>query len=715
MRAIAARRHYRFDRVDIDLANLRVTVNGQTRPLEPKSFRLLQFLIENRGRAIPKDEIISTVWADAFVTDNALTRAVAQIRKALDDDPKQPRYIETVPTIGYRFVPELETIDDAEDDATPVPSPPRRSHAWVIVAAVSAVPILAGGWWLTRPVSRTSGPPTLTDTAQFTTSHGLDVDAAWSPDGSMIAYSSDRSGSFEIYLQSRDAAAKELQLTNDGDQNFNPTFSADGRSVAYSSLGKPGIYRVPTLGGSKQRLTDFGAQPKWSPDGQWIVFVSDPKPTLATTDYYYEATSKVNLVAATGGAVKQLTPDTFAGGQTFPSWSADAQEIRFVSYVGPAPSLWTYRMSDGKLEKRFEGDLGTTFGDAVFSRDSTRMYYIRSRLNGDIEIWMQPLDPKTLKPSHAPEPLFQPSLGVPRGLALSPDGKRMAFSATLAESKVMMRQMNGDSVDDAPAQEVTHETSYRYSIPKWSPDSKSIMYTKFSKGRAPQTWLYSLDGPAPRMVGPGTTPQLFPQFTPDGKSILVCSVLVEKEAALTEISLADGALRQRSKPGQRGHPSLSPDGGSIVYHDPTEAVLHLYREDLKTGARTQLTFGDQSIGYPRFSRDGKQIAFELTLRGRDQLGVVPSNGGPIRIFWDEPGHWFSTGWTPSGDRVLAAGNRGGGWALYTIEVNSRKAHQLTKELPLRMYLRYPEISPDGKRIVYEFNESRGNVFVGALP
>jgi DNA-binding winged helix-turn-helix (wHTH) protein len=95
---------YRFGEVEFLPLNLQLTVAGQARPLEPKALRLLTFLIENRGRVVPKEEIVRVVWEETAVTDNALTRAVAQIRKALDDDAKEPKYIETVPTVGYRFI-----------------------------------------------------------------------------------------------------------------------------------------------------------------------------------------------------------------------------------------------------------------------------------------------------------------------------------------------------------------------------------------------------------------------------------------------------------------------------------------------------------------------------------------------------------------------------------------------------------------------------------
>ena len=71
-------RVFRFDNVEISVENLRVTVDSEIRPLEPKSFRLLLFLIENPGRALSKDEIMGVVWRDVAVSDNSLARAITQ-------------------------------------------------------------------------------------------------------------------------------------------------------------------------------------------------------------------------------------------------------------------------------------------------------------------------------------------------------------------------------------------------------------------------------------------------------------------------------------------------------------------------------------------------------------------------------------------------------------------------------------------------------------
>ena len=70
-------------------------------PVEPKALDVLQLLIARAPQVVDKAEIFSIVWKDIAVTDNALTRVVAQLRRTLDDDPKAPRYIETVATRGY--------------------------------------------------------------------------------------------------------------------------------------------------------------------------------------------------------------------------------------------------------------------------------------------------------------------------------------------------------------------------------------------------------------------------------------------------------------------------------------------------------------------------------------------------------------------------------------------------------------------------------------
>src|SRR4051794_24634367 len=99
--------HDRFDDVTIDRAGFRVLKGDRACPLTPRAFDVLLFLIEHRGRLVEKRELFDRFWSDAFVTDNALTRVIKEIRQAIGDNATTPRFIETAPKRGYRFIAEL--------------------------------------------------------------------------------------------------------------------------------------------------------------------------------------------------------------------------------------------------------------------------------------------------------------------------------------------------------------------------------------------------------------------------------------------------------------------------------------------------------------------------------------------------------------------------------------------------------------------------------
>jgi TolB-like protein/Tfp pilus assembly protein PilF len=104
---------YRFDDVVIDCENFRIQKDGVRQNLTPRGFDVLLFLIERRERVVEKQELFEQIWKETFVTDNALTRVIKEIRRAIGDDADAPRYIETIPKRGYRFVAELKNPSDS--------------------------------------------------------------------------------------------------------------------------------------------------------------------------------------------------------------------------------------------------------------------------------------------------------------------------------------------------------------------------------------------------------------------------------------------------------------------------------------------------------------------------------------------------------------------------------------------------------------------------
>jgi len=94
----------RFDAFELDEANALLLRDGKAVTLAPKPFEVLCALARRPGSLLTKHALLDDVWGHQFVTDSVLKTAISEVRAALDDDPKQPRYIETVSRRGYRFI-----------------------------------------------------------------------------------------------------------------------------------------------------------------------------------------------------------------------------------------------------------------------------------------------------------------------------------------------------------------------------------------------------------------------------------------------------------------------------------------------------------------------------------------------------------------------------------------------------------------------------------
>jgi serine/threonine-protein kinase len=137
-----------FDDFRVEPLNYRIFKGARALSLEPKTFQILLFLLENHDRVVEKRELLDAIWKDVAVTENALTREVGKLRKALGDDPKSPKYIETVHTRGYRFIAEVRTEERAPEDVTvsqrpalsasqaPIRFPRVSTQVFLIVGAV---------------------------------------------------------------------------------------------------------------------------------------------------------------------------------------------------------------------------------------------------------------------------------------------------------------------------------------------------------------------------------------------------------------------------------------------------------------------------------------------------------------------------------------------------------------------------------------------------
>ncbi len=152
---------FKFADVEVREREFCLVKAGEVLPVEPKTFRVLLFLLRNPQKLIAKEELLNAVWGDAAVTESSLTRTIAQLRRLLGDEVRNPRYIETVATVGYRFLRPVDVSDSLNgqpepgvslvtSDAAPRLRFFRSRGGWLVSAMIAAALFVAVGLLIQR-------------------------------------------------------------------------------------------------------------------------------------------------------------------------------------------------------------------------------------------------------------------------------------------------------------------------------------------------------------------------------------------------------------------------------------------------------------------------------------------------------------------------------------------------------------------------------------
>ncbi len=220
-------------------------------------FQVLAILLERPGDIFTREELQKRLWPDTFVdVDHNLNTAINKIREALGDSSESPRFVETLPRRGYRFIAPITINGTAAAAMTDTLENPSISEAKSVARTRpllasgllgTVIVLVAGGLWIYKR-SETPGPRPQRMLTRITFDDGLQSEPTWSPDGRYIAYSSDRGGKFDIWVQ-QVSGGDPVQITKGPGHHWQPDWSADGKYIAYRSEdGDGGIYIVPALG-----------------------------------------------------------------------------------------------------------------------------------------------------------------------------------------------------------------------------------------------------------------------------------------------------------------------------------------------------------------------------------------------------------------------------------------------------------------------------------
>ncbi len=586
----------------------------------------------------------------------------------------------------------------------------RRAVGWIALAVVLGLGIVAVHLWPWLADRRAPATLASFNPVQLTSSAGLELDPSFSPDGTALAYSSDRDGSFEIYVRGLAPGEVEVQLTADGAQNFEPAFSPDGSTLAYHSREKGGIWLIPASGGEAMRLTAFGSRPAWSPDGSAIAFQSESSPQLADTTSPALALSTLWQVGL-DGASRQLTRAGHPpGGHAAPSFSPDGRRIVFsTSPQRGAAEIWSVAVTgeDPVLVAREP----STGYDPTWAADG-RSVYFSARAREVNALWQVPVSPKTGGPTGPAVQIANLGLASIRQLAISADGSKMAYAALRTISNLWSLPI--DPVSTGPAGEpvaLTHGTG-RNNRAVFSPGGTLLAFDRWQHGVDVAVWVMSADGDDMRQVTVDPWSQTQPSWLPGGdrlayqsrkdgqRSFWAIDLESRHKELLTELDADVDWAR------------LAPDGTRLAFHSRSEGLgFNLWLLDLASGARRQLTRAAEFMGFPCWSQDGAWLAFQEK-KGEDSfLMVMPAAGGESVQLTFEAGESWPFSFSSDGDRVAFAALRGDVWSLRWVSRSTGEERQLVTSPRPGTYVRYPSWSPRGDRVVYELAETTGDIWL----
>ena len=260
----------RFGPFDVSTDSEELRKNGVRLNLSGQAIQVLLILVEVPGRLVTREEIQQKLWPGASFGDfdHGLNAAVNRLREVLGDSATQPKFVETVPRRGYRFIGQIaETPRQAVPDAVEAGSSRKgnRSLTWfrrhwmlVLSGAGALLVVCVGGYILGRRVTKT--PENLT-VVPFTTYPGFEAGPSFSPDGNQIVFNWYHGNESSTMIKA-DLYVKQIgnehavRLTNHEADFIVPAWSPDGQNIAFGMVGKDGngIFLVPALGGHELSL-----------------------------------------------------------------------------------------------------------------------------------------------------------------------------------------------------------------------------------------------------------------------------------------------------------------------------------------------------------------------------------------------------------------------------------------------------------------------------
>jgi DNA-binding winged helix-turn-helix (wHTH) protein/Tol biopolymer transport system component len=641
---------YAFGPFVVDRAQRQLLRDGQPIALQPKAFDLLMILVEKRGAVVPKEELLERLWPDTFVDESNLTQTIYVLRKTLGTDAAGAEYVSTIPKRGYRFTP-------AFDEKTSI----TKRH-WGLYAIVLAV-LAAVGVFVAIRLLHSARPSFSAAAVQLlkVTRSGDVPNAAISSDGQSIAYVVDANGSRSLWLK-RIGSSTSAQIISPAEVRYaGLTFGRDGGSIFFVRFGTNAplstspqiagaggtLFRIATRGGTAKFVSDYVSSPvDVSPDGKRIAFVrgSETSPTTELVIANIDGSSEKVL------AVRRRPAFLSNAG---PAWSPDSSHIAIgATPAGSRRPIHVVEVdAHSGAERPFSTAEWLVAGRVAWPLRDMVLLVASDEESKPRQVWRVGRSGAPQRVTNDFNNYSQLSVSRDGSSVLTIQGERTSTLWTI------------DVGEDSTARQLTHGgSSIDGSMGVAFAGSGQIVYTSLGSDRI-DLWRIGRSGTGATSLTDDVAIDRNPTVSPNGGDVVYES---NRAGTFNLWRLTTGGKPVRLTNGEGEFtPRFSSDGKWIVYAATMRDRIALLK--IPASGVAPVVAADSSGVGPVLSPDNRLLAFQIRGEGsesRQQVGIVPTDGrGPMRILTLPPTA-FQLGplmlrWTPDGKGIAFVDNRGG--------------------------------------------------------
>lgn len=608
------------------------------RRLESRAAKVLGQLCRRPGEVVSREHLFETVWDGRRISENSLAIVISDLRRLFGDDPRRPRYIETLPKRGYRLIAPIEAAVAGGRDSGAGRSRRFRLPGPLMVAATAAAFGVAAVAVL--PQMAQDEEPFLSAqyrTRQLTSAPGHESAPSFSPDGRQFAYASRQRGrDSDIHAGSLDGDAPGAVAVSPADESY-PAWSPYGETIAFVRRDQDAcaIWTVSPSGAQERKVADCRnadySRVAWTQDGRGLIYSERLAPS---------APLHVSLVNLDSGEIEQITtPPPGAIGDYAYAMSPDGETLAFARMLTEgAADLYICNMSAGDARRLTHDNL--KIHDIDWTPDG-RWIIISSNRGGLTDLWRIAPDGGEIRRIRS---------GTTRAFAaaVASEGGRLIVAAETGASEIW-RLRARDGFEERELSPVFESTSFNWG-PALSPSGNDLAYISNQSG-ASVIWLRAEDEGEPRKIFEFEGGFLeSPQWSPDGGS-LAFSAVKEGNADIYVFERDASALqRVTSSPARDRFPQWEAGGKSLLFSSNRSGAWDVWRWTIN-GKITRVTRNGAWKAAPRKTAAGESIVFAT----EDGRSLWESDGrGGEEILWTGDRPFDPSNWAVYGDFAVVA-------------------------------------------------------------